>query len=209
MNINSSKFNLSFQKQLVAKATVLKNNEQCPVSVYKLDKKEDKDYFENLSQDKKWQGSKLLKYVVEQFPKQTRLKFTHGYKLKFYTLEDKEKNCLGYMQVNDARLNVQNLQYIESQPANKKTKEYKYLGETMLAFLAKQQQAKKWAKQLYIPTPLFDAREFYYKEGFESACDSLHPLKMFLPLGEEENLIARNEVHTQSEIELVGQNENK
>ena len=49
MKINNSQFNLSFQKRLVAKANVLKDKKPCPVFIYELTKKEDVDYFENLS----------------------------------------------------------------------------------------------------------------------------------------------------------------
>lgn len=209
MKINNSIFNQSFQKRLVANANILKNNQPYPVEIYEVNKKEDEDYFEKLSQNDNWRSANLLKYVQEQFSKTARLRFTHGLKLKFYTVEDKKQNCLGIVQVDNSKLNSQEILYIEAQPANKKSKEYKYIGETMLSFLVKQQQSNKRARQLFVPLPLDDARDFYLKSLFCFDSTPWQPLRMYLPLNNEESLISINEVHTKSKIELVDENAGK
>lgn len=191
---------ISFKKTLVAKTNILKNNQPCSVSIYELKKREDKDYFEKLLDDKKWKNSRFLVFMKKHFEKSVRYKFTGGPNLKFYSLEDKKQNCLGLVEVDNSRFDTQNILYIESFPLNKKNKEYKYIGETLLAFLTKQQQMKIKPKKLFINFVVTGAEPFYLKShfGFENTCK-----QMSLRKDNQKLLIESNKEHTQSEIELV------
>ena len=215
MKISNSQFNLSFQKRLVAKANVLKDKQPCPVSIYKLTKKEDKDYFENLSFDREWGLSNFVEDIAYDFKRSKYLKIFRGKELEFYSVEDKNGTCLGIVEVDDSKKYKQNILYIESIPENSKKREvshslekeklqYRYIGETMLAFLAKQQQNKIKPKQIVVKSPLVQARNFYLKSYFCFDDKEMFLGSMHLPFENEDCLIEDNEKHTQSKIEIIG-----
>lgn len=226
MNINFSNYNLSFQKKLMANANVIKDNEPCPVSIYKLDKKDDKNYLKNLSEkDKNWQYSFYLDKIQKEFEHSLRLRLKNGSKLEFYTLEDKDQNCLGLVEVDNGKKEKQNVAYLERFPADYQKHRYKYIGETLLSFLAKQQKAAKAPRKIVVDNAMIEAQEFYLKSHFKYMydgctynqmylptfdCDEAagHNTsvqdKMFLPKYNDDLLLESNKNHTGSEIELVG-----
>ncbi len=224
MNINSSKFNLSFQKKLMAKANVIKNNEPCPVSIYKLDRKQDKDYIKNLREnDSDWSYAYYLTDMEEQFEQAKYARLINGENLKFYTLEDENQKCLGLVEVDNGSIGKQNIVYFERFPANKEKKEFKYIGETLLAFLTKQQKTANIPRKIIIKDAMDDAQPFYTKSNFLFRYE-LNPLfvplpvfdsddengfarrlnQMILPKNKMDLLLENNKNHTKSEIELVG-----
>lgn len=213
MKINSVQISPSFQKKLVAKANVLKEKQPCPVSIYELTKKEDKDYFENLTFDAKWGLSEFADDIAWDFKRSKYL----GKRLDFYSMEDKDGNCLGIVEVDNSKRHKQNIKYIESLPENSKKREisyalekeklqYSYIGETMLAFLAKQQKSKIRQKEIVVKSPLAQARNFYLKSYFCFDDKEMFLGSMHLPRENEISLIEDNEKHTQSKIEIIGGN---
>lgn len=226
MNITSSKFNLSFQKKLMANANVIKDNKPCPVAIYKLDKKEDKNYLKNLSKnDKNWQYPFYLDRIQKEFEHSFRFRLKNGSKLEFYTLEDKNQNCLGLVEVDNGKKGKQNIAYLEKFPADYQKHRYKYIGETLLAFLAKQQKSAKEPRKIVVDNAMIEAQEFYLKSKFKYMydgctynqmylptvdCDESAGYngssadKMFLPKYNDDLLLESNKYHTKSEIELVG-----
>ena len=226
MNINSSKFNLSFQKKLMAKANVIKNNEPCPVSIYKLDRKQDKDYIKNLREnDSDWSYAYYLTDMEEQFEQAKYARLINGENLKFYTLEDENQKCLGLVEVDNGGIGKQNIVYFERFPADYQKHRYKYIGETLLSFLAKQQKAAKAPRKIVVDNAMIEAQEFYLKSHFKYMydgctynqmylptvdCDESAGYngssadKMFLPKYNDDLLLESNKYHTKSEIELVG-----
>ena len=211
MKINSVQISPSFQKKLVAKANVLKEKQPCPVSIYELTKKEDKDYFENLTFDAKWGLSEFADDIAWDFKRSKYL----GKKLDFYSMEDKDGNCLGIVEVDNSKRHKQNIKYIESLPENSKKREisyalekeklqYSYIGETMIAFLAKRQESKLIPKQIVVQSPLAHARNFYLKSYFCFDDKEMFLGSMHLPRENEISLIEDNEKHTQSKIEIIG-----
>ena len=205
MNINSAKFNLSFQKKLMANANVIKNNEPCPVSIYKLDKSEDKKYLKDLYENAdNWKFSYYLPFIKEQFAHPIKYRITKGQKLEFYTIEDSKNNCLGLVEVDNAKKDKQNISFIETFPENRETNEFKYIGETLLAFLTKQQQIQENPREIIVKMAMLEAQPFYVKSHFKFMHNGCTPYFMFLPKMNEDLLIESNKFHTNKEIELVG-----
>lgn len=214
MKINSVQFSPSFQKKLVAKANVIKEKQPCPVSIYELTKKEDKDYFESLTVDGKWGLSEFADDIAYDFKYSRYLKNFRGKEFNFYSMEDKDGNCLGILEVDNSKKYKQNIKYIEAVPENSKKREkaiflekeklkYKYIGETMLAFLAKQQESKLIPKQIVVQSPLAQARNFYLNSYFCFDDKEMFLGSMHLPFENQVSLIEDNEKHTQAQIELM------
>ena len=204
MNISSTKFNPSFQKQLVAITDVIRNNESCPVSIYKLDKKEDEFYFQKLESTPEWYLSTYLRFIDKDFERSSFMNFFKSMFLEYYSIEDTYGNCLGIVEVDDNKRKTQNIEYLETFPANRWYRKFQYVGETMLAFLAKQQQMKKNPKQIIVDTPMLDAQPFYLKSYLKYDDDTNHTLGMHLPKENVDLLLKQNEEHTGSEIKFVG-----
>ena len=204
MNINSVKFNPSFQKKLMAIGNVVKNNEPCAVSIYKLDKKEDKDYFTKLENTPEWYLSTYLRFIGKDFDKSNLMNFFKNMFLEYYSIEDSYGRCLGMVEVDDNKRKTQNIEYLETFPANRWSRRYRYVGETMLAFLTKQQQMKSNPKQIIVDTPMLDAQPFYLKSYLKYDDETNHTLGMHLPNERVDLLLKQNEEHTGSEIKFVG-----
>ena len=215
MQVNKVKFNPSFQKKLVATAGVLKDSEPCPVSIYKITKKDDKDYFEKLSADEQWGLSTYLENTAETFKYYNLLKFLKRIQVDFYAVEDVTEKCLGFVVVNDTKKDKQNIIYIEAIPENSKKRgishflekeklKYNYIGETMLSFLVKKQQNNKKPKQIVAEHIVLQARNFYLKSNFRLDDEDMYIDSMHLPVELENLLISENENHTKSKIKFVG-----
>lgn len=205
MNIKSTKFNPSFQKQLMAKGNVLKNNEPCAVSIYKLNKREDKKYFKDLyEREEDWEFAYYLKFIKDQFEHSLKYRLTKGQKLEFFAIEDSKNNCLGIVEVDNAKKDKQNIAFIETFPMNRETNEFKYIGETLLSFLVKQQNIQENPKEIIVKMAMLEAQPFYVKSHFNFKNDGCTHYYMFLPKENEDLLLESNKAHTKSEIELVG-----
>lgn len=204
MNINSVKFNPSFQKKLVATSNILHYNKPCPISIYKIERKEDSDYFINLQETPEWFLSTYLNHIESDFKKSNFIDFLKGKKFDFYSMEDKKGNCIGLIEIDNSKKKVQNIEYFETFPSNRFYRDYQYIGETMLAFLAKLQQSKKKPKEIIVDTPMLDAQPFY-KKAFMKYIDEMMTLDgMYLPKENEELLIKNNEKHTGTKIQMKG-----
>ena len=89
---------------------------------------------------------------------------------KIYVLEDGSNDCLGLMKVDTNFEDTNSIEFIEARPdcrAKKNPRQKRYIGETMLNFLA--QLAKLTEKSsLSVPYPDRDAVGFYKKCYFIS-----------------------------------------
>lgn len=148
--------NLLFEKKLKANCTVLKDGAKYPCKIYEINTQEDSDYFKNNSINTNWDKSGFWLNMERNFNK-------YYPKQKTYVIED-DRECLGFI---DTEINNkgQKIEYIESQPQNGK-RGFKYIGETILAFLANEAQRYNIPK-IYIDCWLEEAEGFYHKCGFE------------------------------------------
>ena len=118
-------------------------------------------------------------------------------------MEDSKGNILGLSEITSHK-DVVFLDYLETAPRysinNKSKRTFKYIGETMISFIAS--LCKRDNKDLDIPdvAERQTTEDFYYEDcGFMH--ENYHEAKMYNKrLG---NLIAHNEQHTGSRIELI------
>ena len=67
MKINSTTTPISFQKEFITNATVLKNGNNHECQIYELDSVKDKDYFEKIKQDRNWRKANFLDAIEKYF----------------------------------------------------------------------------------------------------------------------------------------------
>ena len=60
---------ISFQKTFITTANVLNSGKIEECNIFELDSKEDKDYFENLKENKNWENAIYLDKINEIFKK--------------------------------------------------------------------------------------------------------------------------------------------
>ena len=190
---------ISFQKSLVAKAAVLKDGQTKDCGIYLLDNFEDKDYFKGLIEKKEWDGASFL------WKMNTNIICSDDTD-KFFVLEDEENKCLGYMQVYERDdFSYKKVSFIETCPTCKndtKKSNIKYVGETMLAFIAKLSEHFD-SGTLIVDRPMPRARGFYenkcgfaYRDYGSVDFEALYPTEF-------NKFIKQNEEHTKSSIELL------
>ena len=81
----------------------------------------------------------------------------------FYALENQKNEIIGLAEVMKMYPSLI-LSYIVSEP----DKKYKYVGQNIIGLLGKMALEEK-LKEIYIPTPILEARKFYTKKcGFEN-----------------------------------------
>ena len=188
--------NTQFQKKLIANASVQKNNNPEKVYIYKLEYDTDEAYFQKLKNDKCWENNNYLSYILVDFAVDQR---PCDY---FISMEDEKGNVLGISEITSAKNSIL-LDFLETAPKysinNKGKRTFKYIGETMLGFIAL--LCKIVNKRLEIPdiADSQSARDFYFKNcGFTDT--GLNGARM----SEFDDFIARNEHHTGSSIEIIG-----
>lgn len=196
MRICKTTIPISFEKKLVATCTIQRNNKPASCNIYELDRNEDKDYFSKLEQKKDWEENTYLNeanYSLEEdFPRE-----------KIYCLENKRKQCLGFAVV-EKRYDeeVYDLDLLETcLPYSFRNKERttKYVGETILSFIAKL-AIKDNISKFCVPISSTFARKFYNNCGFEKGkgLDGLVLYDFYF-----DKLIEQNENHTKGKIELI------
>ena len=199
MKILQSYSNISFQKKLVAKASVSvadATDKNIPCKIYKLSSEKDKKYFDKMPNIADWENSEFL----DDFKRE--LKFEDKYS-EIYSIEDKNENCLGLMELlDDVKSEMKSVIYLETCPVNASTNEnrkVKYVGESLLAFVAALAKKRK-TKVLTVPVFLSSAESFYKdKCGFEQGFSC--GLNMFED--KYNQLIDGNAKHTGHKIKLV------
>lgn len=188
---------ISFGKKLVAKADIIKNEKPHPCTIYLLERGIDFDYFEK--QRSAWKKAEYLE------PVEAELESKHSPNFYFdsdiYALEDSKGKCLGYCEQDEYKdRNI--LITLETCPkycADNEKRKVKYVGETLLTFLAA--LAKKEDKNAFtVHTVVSGAQDFYTKCGFD---DGSEGMGRKLDKNKFSALIQQNQNHTGGGIEFL------
>ena len=201
--INSVNNSISFKKKLMANANIVSDGKSENVGIYKLEPKnveEDRYYFERLQAEPEWRKGLFLKSLH-------RTMRYFGDDVHIYVMEDKNNKCLGLLEVDDDiyAQKYQDVIYLETRSDLKNEDgkgKKKYIGETLMAFATKVFD-KKHSEGISVGHPMYSAVDFYIENcGFEED-DSCEP-QLLLSKEKFDDLVALNEKHTNSMIELVG-----
>lgn len=200
MKISFGKNQISFKKTLVAKCAVLKkDNTSIPCEIYNLTEKEDLDYFEKIPNKKDWNKARYLCYLQDDLQTLDEKK-----NRKIYTIESQNGDCLGYSEVDYNENGTNEILLLETVPtqnfANKDKATFKYIGETLLSFLVKKAKKEK-AKLIELQATIFSINFYKNKCFFKSPKKEIDPI--YLKKRDFSKLIAQNEKHTKSTIELI------
>lgn len=197
MNISSiqNTNSINFQKKLVAKAGIITDGKTEDVNIYRLDKRRDIRDIRKALNNPIWEGNYYLNCEL--------FKHWNGYRHlgHIYTIEDKNKNILCYSVIYNKGLFNKSLELIETAPKisryNKKDRKSKYIGETMLAFIA----SKLKGKNLDVPyvNQEFLTKSFYTYCNFELG----DRYGAILKKDNAKKLIEQNFQHTGKKIELI------
>lgn len=198
MKISSQNSSVSFQKALVAKAGFIRAGQPRTCKIFRLFKDIDNDYFEQVRNKDKWATSAFMKEVsanIKNLPEQMRI----------YVLEDKKENCLGLVElVNLPSSNKKEILFLETCPKysnSNSDRKAKYIGETLLAFIAKIAKKDKNDK-VYISVYTENAKPFYVdKCKFVKASKSSNAIE--LPKSKFGHFLFQNALHTKRKIELI------
>jgi len=187
-NINHN--NLNFQKTLMAKANIIKDNQKSPCKIYELDPYDDNDldYFKPLY------GT--LDARKNTFFDDIESDFLAGIEARFYVMEDENGRCLGACEVNEnLQDNADELVFLETAATVASAncnRNIKYVGETLLRYAIG--MAKKGKRREFVvidPTPY--AYMFYIKQGFR---EHLYDENLYIKAKDYDEAIAINACHT-------------
>jgi len=134
---NLSISSVSFQKKLVANATILNNGQQEQVKIYDLDKAKDIEDLKKAENSNLWKRSKFIHCV--------NIIFNPTNTSKYYVIENKNGEIISFAHIEKQKDYI--LHAIETAPAlsvNNEGRTTRYIGETMLAFLAIQAKKTIW-----------------------------------------------------------------
>lgn len=198
-NLNS---NISFSKRLVANCSVLNNKghkENC--NIYQLEKGVDKDYIVSANNFSEWSGSNYAYLLAMALQPDSKIRLGD-----VYAMETKNGEFLGFSQVFDDEIKNEDelfIGFLETVPTSTKMRrfsnqKYKYVGETMLAFLTK--IAHNQGKTKITASPTLESRKFYTKKCL---FDKKSFYGISLPFSNFEKLCKQNFFHTGSEIDLL------
>lgn len=199
----SSIFNfISFKKSLVANCAVVHDNKGVlPCSIYRLSEREDSDYFDKIPNKSDWSNAKYLGYLVDDLKSLSKLPY-----FSIFALENEEGDCLGYTEITENSNDSYEILLLETAPKlvswnTKNPKTYKYIGETLIAFLAKKCMKEK--KFFLYVEPSVPAEQFYtHNCFFKKPKDINH--SYFLKRSKYKKIISKNEGHTSSHIRFIG-----
>ena len=191
--------NLLFQKKLIATCAIGQSDKSKKACIYELDSQKDSFELHKMYYDNKWQNNNYLEEITEEYERPNRRKQD-----RYFIIEDQDKNIV-CISVLDTCGNSQNtLEYIETAPSlscyNINSRPIKFIGETMIAFLAKLTQQQK--KDLFVleVAPKEPTRNFYFEHcGFTSIPEN----NAIMNKDKLEGLIRMNEDHTGSKIEII------
>ena len=82
-----------FQKQFITKGHALKQKEDLPYNIYKIDKQEDADYFKKLESNENWQNANYVEDIDYELKTRERN--------DIYVAEDENNDCIGYIVIYD------------------------------------------------------------------------------------------------------------
>lgn len=194
MNINF-KNNINFQKRLVAQGGILTNGKTDSVNIYHLDEHEDVSDLKKASKTPEWKGNYYLdKEAIKSWD-------LHSSLYNIFTIENENKDILCYAIVDDIGSKAVNIAFIETAPKiscyNQANRKSKYIGETMLAFLASKLNKRDLTAKLIAQRP--QTINFYNHCGFKK-------YKSHGGIIENDQarvLINKNFKHTGKKIELI------
>jgi len=181
---------LSFQKKLKARCHIVQDGFNVPCRIYELEKGKDENYFEKLIFHRDWQNSRYIMKADDAINDDNNK--------DVFVLENENKKCLGFCVTNDYK-DGKNLEYIETIPKQKaknKKRNMRYIGETLIAFLASTYKDKDF----YIKSVLQDAMPFYESCNFKYSDDEDYDYK--IDENEKRGVIRINEAHTSEPLEL-------
>jgi hypothetical protein len=190
--------NISFQKQAVAKCSVVQNQKKIPCTIFELDSSipEDSVYFSPLCGKSPWKNAFYLGSIGNDL--------YIGTTAKVYVMENDKQECISACEVDDVFDEKDELVFIETAPlynSMNPVRNLKYAGETMLNFLV--QTAKKNKKEEFVvASPYAGAVKFYEKCGFKKN-DFDENMSMKLDKKEYNSFVKRNEEHV-GQIEFIG-----
>ena len=197
MHIQPININLNFQKRLVASATIQRNNKPQEVKIFHLNEPNDNEILERALNTKEWMGTYYLPDL--------NITFLNDFEQnKYYVMEDKKGKLLCASVVNERGKKKNKLEYIETAPRlskyNKGERSAKFIGETMLAFIAK--NGKKDKKELVIPNVAqrSETKKFYFDQ---CRCNPAGQRGAKMPFGVIDFFVKRNESHTKGVIEIL------
>ncbi|MBR1617377.1 GNAT family N-acetyltransferase [bacterium] len=191
MKINSISQN-SFQKNLVAKGGYLKNCNPHFCNIYQITPEKDREYFLNPKNNSDWRSSLYWRVISTSFP--------NGMGGDVYVVEDEDDDkCFGFMAIRkNNKTHELDINLIETNPKfqGDSIKEVKYLGETMLSYLAQYVQNQN-LKGVIVKFWDKNAQNFYTQKcGFEG--DKI----LVLNKDNCSKLVSQNEKHTGIKIDL-------
>ena len=161
MKINPITTPINFQKKFITNATILKNGRNYECDIFEINPIKDYDYFIQLKQDKNWKDALFLDEGEEWFSYSFLGQRT-------YTIENKEKECLGFVHIDceDSKKIEINLLEVCPKYANKnKQREAKYIGTALINFLINLAKGEK-KEEITVPTVYPPSIDFYKKCGF-------------------------------------------
>ena len=201
MKIGINNYNLSFEKQLKAKANIINNGKPEQCFIYKLNKEEDSDYFLKLNDNPIWWEEGFCKEVCQTVQNDEPSEHV-------YVMEDSNEECLGFIEIDDDVIfeEYQRVEYLETySPYSSKNEDRnrKYIGQTLLAFAAKTFN-KRHKIGLLVPVAVQGSWGFYIdKCNFRQ--NKYSPVELLLKKRDFNKLIKANESNTKGKIELVGE----
>ena len=202
MKVNGLSSFISFKKSLVANCSVLHNTQgSIPCAIYKLSEKEDSDYFELLPNKKDWETARYLEYLISDLQSLSKTPY-----FSIYSIENNSGDCLGYTEISEKSNVAYEILLLETAPKlvswnTKNFPQYKYIGETLISFLAK--KCSKEKKSHLDVEPSVSAEHFYTQNCFFKKPRDLES-SYSLRRSKYKKIIAQNEEHTSSKIRFVG-----
>lgn len=189
---------IAFQKKLKANCAVVSEDKPLDCKIYQLEKDKDENYFNNIQNTVSWMAG-LFTEVVNNFIKNETIPIE-----EVHVLEDKNGKCLGYCQISDADPYETTFNFLESIPKGLFNYDYKYIGETLLAYMTS--RAKENSKESVVAEDVaLEAKDFYEKYNFYLIPNGITKGEDgFLDEQDYDELLETNKAHTGKSIELIG-----
>lgn len=196
--LNNINYSPSFQKKLIATTSLKNCGEKMPCNIYLLNSSEDEDYLIDQVNETPWADAYYFSTICKDFIENKY--YTHPL-VGFYSMEDEDGNCLAILEEikysSGSRRSIEFLEVVPTHAERTSNRKIKYIGETMVAFLAALSDKKS---ELFVGLPADDAKFFWYNLGFEKK--NKRYVSMSLPVNKLDALVKRNEEHTGSKIEF-------
>lgn len=164
MRINTIATNLSFKKDLIATADVLRKGKNYECNIFELNNVKDFFYFEKVKQDPNWNKAEYLNEIAEDFP----MNFPTE---KTYTIENEEEQCLGFTTVeffDKERMEISLLETCPKFAHQRGRREIKYIGQAIINFLINIAQERNIQK-ITVPISSNKSKKFYERCGFKTS----------------------------------------